>query len=86
VVVSSNDNDGDDGSDGQLQVVVMLLAVMISIGRTSKKKMRSEWLASLFFSFWCLMPKGEKLDGSIIFDAMMVVLQLELHVIFDKSS
>jgi hypothetical protein len=35
-----------------LQVVVMLLAVMISIGRTSKKKMRSEWLASLFSSLF----------------------------------
>jgi hypothetical protein len=32
------------------------------------------------------MPKGEKLDGSIHFDAMVVVLQLELHVIFDESS
>jgi hypothetical protein len=59
--VSSNDNDGNDGSDGVLQVVRMLIG-------TTSKKMRSELVdISRFFSFWCFMPKGEKLEGSNLF-------------------
>ena len=53
-----------------MMVVVMNVLhkeVMVSIGSTSAM-LRSELVGfSLFFSFWCFMPKGEKLEGSILF-------------------
>jgi hypothetical protein len=53
-----------------MAVMVELLVVTMLIGTTSMK-MRSELVDfSLFFSFWCFMPKGDKLEGSILFDAM----------------
>ena len=69
-----------------MAVMVVMLVVVMLIGTTSTR-MRSEWLASLiFFSFWCLKPKGEKLEESILSAPMLVALQQELHVIFIECS
>ena len=60
-------------------MLVELLVGMILIG-TPSKRMRSEcYFFLLFFSFWCFMPKGEKIRGvNNFFDAMeRRLLQLE---------
>ena len=62
-----------------LQVLVELLVGMMSIG-TPSKRVRSEcWFFFFFFSFWCFMPKGEKIRGVInFFDTLeRRLLQLE---------
>ena len=70
-----------------MMVVVMNVLhkeVMVSIGSTSAM-LRSELVGfSLFFSFWCFMPKGEKLEGSILFRRHVLQL-LELHVVSVES-
>ena len=66
-----------------LQVLVELLEGMMSIG-TPSKKMRSEyWSFFFFFSFWCFMPKGEKIRVVNNFFVAMErrLLQLALHVL-----
>ena len=64
-------------------MLVELLVGMMSIG-TPSKKMRSKcWSFFFFFSFWCFMPKGEKIRGVNNFFVAMErrLLQLELHVL-----
>ena len=64
--------------------MVVLLVVTMLIG-TTLKKMRSEWLASLFSSlFGALCQRGE-IRGVNFFDAMRSQ-QLEFHVLSVESS
>ena len=49
-----------------IMMMMMMAMVEMMLTRRASKKMRSEFVglfSFFFFSFWCFMPKGEKITG-----------------------
>ena len=70
-----------------MTMTMAAMVVMVLTRRTSRRMMRSSCISlSSFLSFWCLLPKGEKMirEGTTYFFTAFVGLQ-DLHVLSFES-
>jgi hypothetical protein len=65
----------------RLLVLVGLVVAMTLIGTRFRMSRRSEFIDFflLFSPFWCLLPKGRKLEGSITFRCFVLLQELRVR-------